>query len=136
VARDFSVGAPEERTCGDITYVPTQEGWLYLADALDLGSRRVVGFAMAELRPEFDRQQRRPPLPRALRPSEANASASAPTASAAGSAVPTGHDRQGRSGRRFEVTTQPAFDHPQGRAGLGSRICRYSRFLRITRGRR
>ena len=48
VARDFSVGAPGERTCGDITYIPTQEGWLYLADVLDLGSRRVVGFAMAE----------------------------------------------------------------------------------------
>ncbi len=48
VKRDFSVGAPGERTCGDITYIPTQEGWLYLADVLDLGSRRVVGFAMAE----------------------------------------------------------------------------------------
>src|SRR5271170_607953 len=46
VARDFSVGAPKERTCGDITYIPTQEGWLYLADVLDLGSRRVVGYAM------------------------------------------------------------------------------------------
>jgi transposase InsO family protein len=40
VARDFSVGEPGERTCGDITYVPTEEGWLYLADVLDLGSRR------------------------------------------------------------------------------------------------
>ena len=46
VKRDFSVGAPGERTCGDITYIPTDEGWLYLADVLDLGSRRVVGFAM------------------------------------------------------------------------------------------
>ena len=48
VTRDFSVGEPGERTCGDITYVPTDEGWLYLADVLDLGSRRIVGFAMAE----------------------------------------------------------------------------------------
>ncbi len=48
VKRDFSVGAPGERTCGDITYIPTGEGWLYLADVLDLGSRRLVGFAMAE----------------------------------------------------------------------------------------
>lgn len=48
VKRDFSVGKPGERTCGDITYVPTDEGWLYLADVLDLGSRRIVGFAMAD----------------------------------------------------------------------------------------
>ena len=48
VKRDFSVGAPGERTCGDITYVPTDEGWLYLADVVDLGSRRIVGFAMAD----------------------------------------------------------------------------------------
>lgn len=32
----------------DITYVPTREGWLYLAVVLDLGSRRVVGWAMRE----------------------------------------------------------------------------------------
>ena len=48
VTRDFSVGKPGERTCGDITDVPTDEGWLYLADVLDLGSRRIVGFAMAD----------------------------------------------------------------------------------------
>jgi len=42
VKRDFSVGAPGLRTCGDITYIPTEEGWVYLADVLDLGSRRVV----------------------------------------------------------------------------------------------
>lgn len=33
--------------CGDITYVRTWEGWLYLASVIDLASRRVVGFAMA-----------------------------------------------------------------------------------------
>ncbi len=48
VKRDFSVGAPGERSCGDITYVPTNEGWLYVADVEDIGSRRIVGFAMAE----------------------------------------------------------------------------------------
>ncbi len=48
VKRNFSIGSPGERACGDITYIPTAEGWLYLADVLDLGSRRVVGFAMAE----------------------------------------------------------------------------------------
>jgi len=46
IGRDFHVGDPGERSCGDITYVPTDEGWLYLADVLDLGSRRVIGFAM------------------------------------------------------------------------------------------
>jgi len=48
VGRRFGPGAPGARTCGDITYIPTAEGWLYLADVLDLGSRRVIGYAMAE----------------------------------------------------------------------------------------
>jgi transposase InsO family protein len=51
VKRDFSVGAPGPRTFGDITYIPTDEGWLYLADVLDLVSRRLVGFAMDERMP-------------------------------------------------------------------------------------
>lgn len=51
VGRDFSVGEPGRRTCGDITYVPTDEGWLYLASVLDLGSRRLIGFAMGERMP-------------------------------------------------------------------------------------
>jgi len=51
VGRDFRVGEPGERTCGDITYVATDEGWLYLADVLDLGSRRIVGYAMDERMP-------------------------------------------------------------------------------------
>ena len=46
--RDFAAGDPGERACGDITYVPTDEGWLYLADVCDIGSRRVTGFAMAD----------------------------------------------------------------------------------------
>ena len=46
VARDFSVGEPGLRTCGDITYIRTDEGWLFLASVLDLGSRRLVGYAM------------------------------------------------------------------------------------------
>lgn len=51
VQREFSVGEPGGRTCGDITYIPTDEGWLYLAGVLDLGSRRVVGYAMDERMP-------------------------------------------------------------------------------------
>ena len=39
---------PNEVWAADITYVPTDEGWLYLAGVLDLGSRRVVGWAMGE----------------------------------------------------------------------------------------
>jgi len=36
------------RWCGDITYIPTDEGWLYLATTLDLGSRRLLGWSMAD----------------------------------------------------------------------------------------
>ncbi len=46
IKRDFSVGEPGLRTCGDITYIPTGEGWLYLASVLDIGSRRCVGYDM------------------------------------------------------------------------------------------
>ena len=48
IGQDFSPGAPNTRYCGDITYVPTGEGWLYLATVLDLGSRRLCGWAMAD----------------------------------------------------------------------------------------
>jgi len=54
VQRDFSVGVPGRRTCGDITYICTDEGWLYLASVLDLGSRRLVGYAIeSHMRPEL-----------------------------------------------------------------------------------
>lgn len=45
--RDFTPGRAGERWAGDITYVPTREGWLYLAAVLDLGTRKIVGWAMA-----------------------------------------------------------------------------------------
>lgn len=41
-----SFAAPNQAWVGDITYIPTNEGWLYLAVLLDLFSRRVVGWAM------------------------------------------------------------------------------------------
>jgi transposase InsO family protein len=44
--RQFSVSAPNKAWLSDITYVPTREGWLYLAAVLDLYSRRIVGWAM------------------------------------------------------------------------------------------
>lgn len=51
LARNFAVpeiGGVDRVWTSDITYIPTQEGWLYLAAVLDLGSRRVVGWAMRE----------------------------------------------------------------------------------------
>jgi putative transposase len=50
IRRDFTTDAARinSRWCGDITYVPTWEGWLYLATVIDIASRRVVGFAMAD----------------------------------------------------------------------------------------
>lgn len=45
--RDFSASAPNQKWVSDITYIATQEGWLYLATVLDLYSRRIVGWAMA-----------------------------------------------------------------------------------------
>jgi transposase InsO family protein len=46
--RHFEVDAPDVAWVTDITYVWTDEGWLYLAAVLDLFSRRVVGHAMSE----------------------------------------------------------------------------------------
>lgn len=43
--RAFDVGVPDRVWAGDVTYVWTQEGWLYLAVVMDLFSRRVVGWA-------------------------------------------------------------------------------------------
>ena len=45
--REFTVQAPDTIYVGDITYLPTGEGWLYLAVILDLCSRAVVGWSMA-----------------------------------------------------------------------------------------
>ena len=47
LARDFRVTGPNQVWAADITYVPTRAGWLYLAVVLDVGTRRVVGWAMA-----------------------------------------------------------------------------------------
>jgi putative transposase len=48
VPRRFDPLAPDRLWLADITYVPTGEGWLYLAAVLDAFSRRVVGWAMAD----------------------------------------------------------------------------------------
>lgn len=44
--RNFAIGSINERWAGDITYIDTREGFLYLAVLLDVGSRKVVGFQM------------------------------------------------------------------------------------------
>lgn len=46
--REFSVDTPNTVWTGDITYIRTLQGWLYLAIVLDLYSRRVVGWAVSE----------------------------------------------------------------------------------------
>jgi len=48
IGRRFNPGAPDVAWIGDITYIPTGEGWLYLASVLDLGSRRLLGYSMAD----------------------------------------------------------------------------------------
>jgi transposase InsO family protein len=50
IRRDFTADAAgiNRRWCGDITYIPTAEGWLYLATVIDIASRRVAGYATAD----------------------------------------------------------------------------------------
>jgi len=44
--REFTVSSPDVAYVGDITYIPTREGWLYLAVVIDLFSRAIVGWSM------------------------------------------------------------------------------------------
>jgi transposase InsO family protein len=48
LAQDFSADRPNQKWVSDITYIATDEGWLYLAVVLDLYSRLVVGWSMSE----------------------------------------------------------------------------------------
>ena len=48
VARDFTAERPGVKFVGDITYIPTWEGWLYLATVIDCHTKMVVGYAMAD----------------------------------------------------------------------------------------
>ncbi len=48
LVQDFTATAPNQKWVGDITYLATGEGWLYLAVLIDLYSRKVVGWAMSE----------------------------------------------------------------------------------------
>jgi len=51
VARTFTSATPNRFWVGDLTYLPTDEGWLYLAVVIDVYSRRVIGWAMEERMP-------------------------------------------------------------------------------------
>jgi putative transposase len=46
--RNFTATVPNEKWVGDISYIPTAEGWLYLATVLDLFSRKIVGYATSK----------------------------------------------------------------------------------------
>jgi len=46
VNRDFSAAVPGAKMVGDITYIPTWEGWLFLATVIDCATRKVAGWAM------------------------------------------------------------------------------------------
>jgi len=48
VARDFTATAPCEKMVGDITYIPTWEGWVYLATVIDCHTKAVIGWAMGD----------------------------------------------------------------------------------------
>jgi putative transposase len=48
IGRQFGAEEPNRKWCGDVTYVKTWDGWCYLATVIDLHSRRVVGWAIAD----------------------------------------------------------------------------------------
>jgi transposase InsO family protein len=48
LGRDFTAEAPGRKLVGDITYIPTWEGWLYLATVIDCHTKMVVGYAMGD----------------------------------------------------------------------------------------
>jgi transposase InsO family protein len=48
VNRDFTAQAPGEKMVGDITYIPTWEGWVYLATVIDCCTKACIGYAMAD----------------------------------------------------------------------------------------
>jgi transposase InsO family protein len=70
LGRDFTADRPDQKWAVDITYVSTDQGWLYVAGVLDLCTRRLVGWSMAEhmetslvsdaLRMALARRRRRP----------------------------------------------------------------------------
>jgi putative transposase len=48
VNRNFTAETPGQKMVADITYIPTAEGWLYLATVIDCCTRACIGYAMAD----------------------------------------------------------------------------------------
>jgi putative transposase len=48
IGQDFTAEQPNTRWCGDITYIKTVDGWVYTATVIDLHSRKIVGYAVAD----------------------------------------------------------------------------------------
>jgi HTH-like domain/Integrase core domain len=48
VQRDFTADQPDELWVGDVTYIPTSEGWLFVASVLDVCTRMIVGWSIAD----------------------------------------------------------------------------------------
>ena len=48
LGRRFTAELPDQKWVADVTYIPTDEGWLYLAGVLDLCSRKIVGWSMTD----------------------------------------------------------------------------------------
>ena len=48
VRRDFTADKPGQKMVGDITYIPTWEGWLYLSTVIDCATRKMIGWAMGD----------------------------------------------------------------------------------------
>jgi transposase InsO family protein len=48
VERDFTADAPGAKMVGDVTYIPTWQGWLFLATVIDCHTKAVIGYAMAD----------------------------------------------------------------------------------------
>jgi putative transposase len=67
VSRDFTAQKPGEKMVGDITYIPTWQGWLYLATVIDCATRKIVGWAM-------DDHYRTPLITKAIRMAARNIS--------------------------------------------------------------
>jgi putative transposase len=65
LARDFTAAAPLQKLVGDITYIPTWQGWLFLATVIDCHTREVIGWAM-------DDHYRTPLIEQAIRMAAAN----------------------------------------------------------------
>jgi transposase InsO family protein len=118
VGRDFTANAPGEKLVGDITYISTGEGWLYLATVLDCCTKEVIGYAM-------DDHYQTPLISRAIR----NAARNRKLAKGA-----IFHSDRGSNGG-FNWSSQH-LDHGGARWGETRRRCRSCLRVRDGSGRR